>query len=128
MADLFFLYNIFDAAIIPMQGKGCFMNKIFVALIFALAFALPINANASRPEGDLPQYDNLPSSPNMCWENGQFVYCPANAPTKSKKHKNTGEIVVISVAVGAVFVGAMYYIFKKKPSENNPGQVKLMEF
>ena len=44
------------------------------------------------------------------------------------RYKNTGEIVVISVAVGAVFVGAMYYIFKKKPSENNPGQVKLMEF
>ena len=104
------------------------MKKIFATVLFISALAMPICGHANRPDGDLPQYDNLPSNPNMCWENGQLVYCPANAPTKSKKHKNTGEIVVISVAVGAVFVGAMYYIFKKKPSENNPGQVKLMEF
>ncbi|MDE5615711.1 MAG: hypothetical protein K2I81_02665 [Alphaproteobacteria bacterium] len=104
------------------------MKKLFAVTLFALAIFGPAMSYAARPDGDIPQYDNLPSNPNMCWENGQLVYCPANAPTKSKKRKNTGEIVVISVAVGAVFVGAMYYIFKKMPSENNPGQVKLMEF
>lgn len=104
------------------------MKKSFAAILFAFAMFGPMCAHGGRPDGDIPQYENLPSNPNMCWENGQLVYCAANAPTKSKKHKNTGEIVVISVAVGAVFVGAMYYFFKKKPSENNPGQVKLAEF
>jgi len=113
-------------------GKDSEIMKNFSAailLISAIATPMTTHANSVRPDGDLPQYENLPSSPNICLDSaGQPYYCPANAPTKSKKHKNTGEIVMISVAVGAVFVGAMYYFFKKKPSENNPGQVKLMEF
>ena len=36
--------------------------------------------------------------------------------------------ISFDVAAGAVFAGAMYYFFKKQPSENNPGQVKLAEF
>lgn len=106
------------------------MKKSFAAILFAFAMFGPMCANGGRPDGDLPSLnENWQSKPNVCLDaKGQPYYCPANAPTKSKKHKNTGEIVVISVAVGAVFVGAMYYFFKKKPSENNPGQVKLAEF
>lgn len=54
--------------------------------------------------------------------------CRGDTKTHAKKHSDTTKIIVISVAAGAVFAGAMWYIFKKAPSEKNPGQVKLMEF
>ena len=54
--------------------------------------------------------------------------CRGGTKKHAKKHSDTTKIVVISVAAGAVFAGAMWYIFKKAPSENNPGQVKLASF
>lgn len=54
--------------------------------------------------------------------------CRGGTKTHARKHSDTTKIIVISVAAGAVFAGAMWYIFKKAPSENNPGQVKLASF
>lgn len=85
----------------------------------------------------LPAMADRDTSPNSTVEynKGNYEYCNANpsacqggTKTHAKKKSDVTKIVVISVAAGAVFAGAMWYIFKKAPSENNPGQVKLASF
>lgn len=99
------------------------MKKLFSISILCAAILAPTmcNATTSRPDGDVPGNVYPGCTGASCAEKG-------TAKTESKSKNHTGEIVAISVATGVVFVGAMYYFFKKKPSENNPGQVKLAEF
>ncbi len=105
------------------------MKKLFAPILFAVVLFAPTQSHAAgtRPGGDIPHYENLPNNTEMCTAHPEL--CTDAAKTHAKKHKNnTGPIVLVSVAAGAVFAGAMYYFFKKQPSENNPGQVKLAEF
>jgi len=62
---------------------------------------------------------------------GQQVWCYPNAESgkhHSKKKHDSSTMLLVSVAAGAVFIGAMWYFFKKPQSETNPGQVKFAEF
>ena len=106
------------------------MRKFVIMLGFAGALFIPAMTHAAgRPDYEIPNHDYLPSHPNVCLdEKGQEYYCDANVRTSAKKGNDTAKIVVISVATGLVFAGAMWYLFKKRPSENAAGQVKLMEF
>ena len=107
------------------------MKKFWISLCFVGALAVPMCAPhaAGRPDYEIPNHDNLPSNPNICLDSdGMEYYCDANVRTSAKKKSDTGKVVMIAVASGVVFAGAMYLIFRKKPSENAPGQVKLMEF
>ncbi len=108
------------------------MNKLFAAAIF-LATIMPMTARAesTRPgDGSAPSLnENWVSKPNQCLGSDGLPYnCRADVKHKAKKKHDTGTVVMITVATTAVFAGAMYYFFKKRPSENNPGQVKLAEF
>lgn len=98
------------------------MKKIIAALCVSSILIAPIASYCAdyNPGANPPAWKG-----DMC--HGQ-EHCSGTGPTKAKKDKNTGTIVMISVASAAVFAGAMWYIFKKMPSENNPGQVKLAEF
>ncbi len=102
------------------------MKKIIAALCISSILVAPTFADTSRPDNPNPWTGN--SNAEYCLANPDK--CPAAGTTErsAKKHSNTGTIVMISVASAAVFAGAMWYIFKKMPSDNNPGQVKLAEF
>lgn len=104
------------------------MKKLFIFIGLVSILVAPTFARAAtgRPGGDIPSYENVPNNAQYCKDN--LSMCQDTAKTHAKKHSNTGTIIVASVAVGAVFAGAMWYFFKKRPSENNPGQVKLMSF
>lgn len=103
------------------------MKKIIVALCISSVFVTSTFATTGRPDnpsgpwGGNTNIDFCTQFPDKCPEYG-------TTDRKAKKHRNTGTIVMISVASAAVFAGAMWYLFKKTPSENNPGQVKLAEF
>ncbi|MCM1294269.1 MAG: hypothetical protein NC311_01770 [Muribaculaceae bacterium] len=103
------------------------MKKIIAALCVSSILVTSTFAATGRPDGGAEQWIG-PNNADYCLNNPSA--CPeANTSERSaKKHSNTGTIVMISVASAAVFAGAMWYIFKKMPSENNPGQVKLAEF
>ena len=103
------------------------MKKIFAALCILSVLVMPTFADTTT----------RPDKPNQWGGNNNVEYCktyPEKCPDagtsnrKAKKHSNTGTIIVVSVAATAVFAGAMWYFFKKAPSENNPGQVKLATF
>lgn len=111
------------------------MRKTLVIFCFAIALFMPAIVRAGdtspRPEdGGTPALNpNWQSNPNKCLDgSGEWYYCRADTKHKAKKKHDTGTIILISVATTAAFAGAMYYLFKKKPSENNPGQVKFAEF
>lgn len=98
------------------------MKKLFVSLMFVVALVGPATADriSPRPDGDIPNYENLPTNP--CLDGN------CDVRTSAKKHNKTGEIVMISVAAGLLVAGAAWYFFKMRPSENNPGQISLMTF
>ena len=61
---------------------------------------------------------------------GETAWCyptADNASGNSKKNDYT-KTILISAAVGLVFVGVMWYIFKTPKSDNIDGQVKLAAF
>lgn len=106
------------------------MKKIFAALCIFSVLVTPTFANTptTRPS----DYD-----PTQWGGNNNVDFCktyPDKCPDagtsnrKAKKHSDTGTIIMVSVATAVVFAGAMWYIFKKAPSENNPGHVKLATF
>lgn len=99
------------------------MKKILAVFCCAIMLTGPMMA-ATRSDGYLP--GGGPSNHDYCYEHPDE--CQGGTKKHAKKNSNTTKIVVASVAAGAVFAGAMWYIFKKKPSENNPGQVKLAAF
>lgn len=106
------------------------MNKAFAIFLFLTLAAIPTISNASTPRPEDGGMDHGTNQSQWMLCTTMPEKCPEYGTTKThaKKKSDTGKIVLISVATGAVFAGAMYYIFKKKPSENNPGQVKFAEF
>lgn len=102
------------------------MKKILVILCCVMMCTMPAMADRTNSTGQI--YEDIPSNTDLCtqWPEKCLEY--STTKRHAKKKSDTGKIVIISVAAGAVFAGAMYYIFKKMPSENNPGQVKLAEF
>ncbi|MBD5388873.1 LPXTG cell wall anchor domain-containing protein [bacterium] len=98
------------------------MRKLLISMAFLTVFVGPALAEreSPRPDWEIPNYENLPSNP--CLDGN------CDVRTSAKKHSNTGQIVVISVAAGLLVAGAAWYFFKKRPSENNPGQISLMTF
>lgn len=70
-----------------------------------------------------------PCKPNA--DGNMPAFCSAgtvsgNSSPSSKL--STTEWVMISVGVGLAVVAVAAYFWKKKPSENNPGQIALMSF
>jgi len=82
--------------------------------------------------GGVAPCGTIPSSWTNCGTfQGQTVWCyPSAAGVKSapKHNNNSTSTILIAVGAGVIFVGAMWYFFGMKPSTDNPGQVKLMEF
>ncbi len=110
------------------------MKKSFAILLFFTMLIAPATLRAAtspRPDdGNTPSLnENWQSNPNVCLAaDGTSYYCRAATKHKADKKHDTTTIVVVSVATAAAFAGAMYSFFKKRPSENNPGQVKFVEF
>jgi len=100
------------------------MKKILAIICGCLILAGPAMANRDSWNGQ--NYEGLPNNVDLCTKKPEA--CMGGTHTHAHKHSDTAKIVVISVAGAVVFAGAMYYIFKKRPSDNNPGQVKLAEF
>lgn len=94
--------------------------------IFCCAIMLTMPAMADRTTS--PVSDTSANTSNFEYCSNNPDKCSGGRKTHAKKNSNTTTIIVASVAVGAVFAGAMWYFFKKTPSENNPGQVKLASF
>lgn len=108
------------------------MKKFLALLCFSFVLVGPAafadSITSRRPtEGGMVRDENL-NNWDLCTSNPDA--CPARSDSKrhAKKSNHTGTIIVASVAGAAVFAGVMWYVFKKKPSKNNPGQVKLAEF
>lgn len=100
------------------------MKKMLAILCCATMLTMP--AMAGRTEGSITPPDGTVNNYEYCIENPEK--CQGGTKRHAKKGSDVTKIVVISVAAGAVFAGAMWYLFKKEPSENNPGQVKLASF
>ncbi len=105
------------------------MSKFISMALVSMALLIAMPANAARDDGAIDNNGSHSSAICGTDENGAPIYCNqyGGAKAHSNKDHNT-ELLLISVGVGVVFVGAMWYFFHKSPSENNPGQVKLMEF
>jgi len=110
------------------------MPKLFLILsVFLLVLMVgPVRADwCQKTGGGVEQCGTIPSSWSNCGTfQGQDVWCypsSAGAKSPSKSHNSTNTIL-IAAGVGVIFVGAMWYFFGMKPSSDNPGQVKLMEF
>lgn len=107
------------------------MKKALV-IIALCTFAGTANAKwCHKTTGGIELCDTVPSSWGECgtFKDGASIYCPPSGKKKSHAKKDKDSYMVLaSVGVGLVFIGAMYYFFKKKPSENNPGQVTLASF
>lgn len=108
------------------------MMKIFpvFALLLCVSIA-PAHADWCRQEHNgVVQCDSAPASWTNCGEfQGEPIYCypSGGGHSKAKKHDNT-TMILVSAGVGLVVVTAAWYFFKKRPSENNPGQVQLATF
>ncbi len=100
------------------------MKKLLAVICGCLILTGPAMAN--RDNGNGQNYEGLPTNVDLCTKKPEA--CMGGTHTHASKHSDAAKIVVISVAAGVVFAGAMYYIFKKRPSDNKPGQVKLAEF
>lgn len=101
-----------------------------VMLLFAIT---PARADwCHKVGGGIELCDSAPATWSDCGQakDGGTIWCYPQSGGKKKSSKNhdATKVILISVGVGAVFAGAMWYFFHKKPSENNPGQVTLMEF
>lgn len=109
------------------------MNKLIpVFAFFAVLLIAPARADWCRDAtgNGVIQCETIPSSWTQCGEfQGEPIYCypSGGAHSKARKHDNT-TMVWVSVGVGLVVVAAAWYFFKKRPSENNPGQVQLATF
>lgn len=103
------------------------MKKIIAAFCISSILVTSTFAATGRPENPAGPYEGA-TNVEFCLANPDKCPAAGTSERSAKKHSNTGTIVMISVASAAVFAGAMWYIFKKMPSENNPGQVKLAEF
>ena len=108
------------------------MKKYLAVLGILLCTTHAANADwCKKTGGGMAPCDTVPSTWTNCGTapDGQAIFCYPTGSTKShaKKDKNS-YMVLASVGVGVIFVGAMYYFFKKRPSENNPGQVTLASF
>lgn len=102
------------------------MKKMLAIFCCTIMLTMPAMAdgrddynNISGTSGNTSNYEYCKANPELC---------QGGTKKHAKKHSDTTKIIVISVAAGAVFAGAMWYLFKKAPSENNPGQVKLASF
>lgn len=102
--------------------------------IFLLIFTItPARADWCRKTGGGIEICNShPQTWTDCGtaNDGNTIWCypQQGGKKKSSKNSNGTKVVLISIGVGAVFAGAMWYFFRKKPSQNVPGQVSLMEF
>lgn len=109
------------------------MNKIFpVFLLLSWVLIVPARADWCRDpvNGGVVPCASAPDSWSECKDfKGEPIHCypSGGARSKTKKHDNT-TIILVSVGVGAAVVAAAWYFFKKRPSENNPGQVQLATF
>ncbi|MBD5400939.1 hypothetical protein HDR61_04335 [bacterium] len=106
------------------------MNKALAIFLCLTLATTPVISRASTPRPEDGGIDHGTNQSQLYLCTTMPEKCPEYGTTKThaKKKSDTGKIVLISVAAGAVFAGAMYYIFKKTPSETNPGLVKLAEF
>lgn len=113
--------------------KGLDMFKIFpVFALLCCVMITPAHANWCRDpvNGGVVPCESTQTSWSQCGEfQGEPIYCypSGGGRSKAKKHDNT-TMILVSVGVGAVVVAAAWYFFKKRPSENNPGQVQLATF
>ncbi|MDR1071189.1 MAG: hypothetical protein LBL21_00925 [Rickettsiales bacterium] len=109
-----------------------------MAAFLMFLFAIPAHAYQGKCQIDprhfvnCDQYDG-PSNLVDCSNNAGKTWCiPSAAPSHKTKDKNffqttTGRIA-IAAAAGAVFVGAMWYLFRTPRSSNFDGQVRLATF
>lgn len=105
------------------------MKKLIA--VFCCAVMLTLPAMADRTGGTMPGNNGAPNSVgdfDIDYCKTHQDECRGGTKKHAKKSNHTGTIIVASVAGAAVFAGVMWYVFKKKPSDNNPGQVKLAEF
>ncbi len=108
-------------------------HKFIVILVFVVALGGPARAHwcqGPTSHSGISQCNEVPSQWVQCgtFSDGNPIYAQTCSGKKHAKNSNHTKVVLISVGVGAVFLGAMWYFFKKRPSENNPGQVTLMTF
>ncbi len=113
-------------------------RKLAIISVFAIALFGPAHAHWCQGTGagthggtGIVMCDTIPENWQACGEfkDGAPIYSPQCGGGKkhASSHDHT-KVVLISAGVGLVFLGAMWYFFKKRPSENNPGQVTLMTF
>ncbi len=110
------------------------MRNIF--LVFCMCCFLNVRCYADwcrKQGGGVEQCASHPSSWTDCGTfNGETIYCFSQGSTSGGKSHGSGDKVsqkvLISVGIGLAVVAVGYYFFKKKPSQNNPGQISLMEF
>ncbi len=113
-------------------------RNLVIASAFIIAFFGPVHAHwcqgtTSGWHGGtgIVACDTIPDNWVSCgtFDDGNPIYSPqCNTGKRHAKKKDHTKVVLISAGVGLVFLGAMWYLFKKKPSENNPGHVSLMTF
>ena len=95
--------------------------------IFCCGLMLTMPAMATRTDGGpVSNTGGNTSNYEYCMNNPE--QCSGGRKTHAKKNSNTTTIIVASVATAAVVAGLAWYFFKKTPSENNPGQIKLATF
>lgn len=85
-----------------------------------------------KQSGGVEPCASHPSSWSDCGIlNGETIYCYPSGTVSGKSHGSGDKVsqkVLISVGVGLAVVVIGYWVFHKKPSQNNPGHVSLMEF
>jgi hypothetical protein len=111
------------------------MLRIFTVSIVGLFMIAATPARADwchKAGGGIEECASHPSSWSDCGtaKDGNTIWCYPNGTAQKEASKNKSYLTatLITVGVGVVFIGAMWYFFGKSPSENNPGQVTLMAF
>lgn len=106
--------------------------RFSILLLFSFA-AADVHATdwCRKSEGGLEPCGEIPGSYVQCGQfSGEPIWCYPSANTSNNKVKGSKSSsgLIITVAASAVFVGAMWYLFKTPKSPNNEGQVTLATF
>ncbi len=113
------------------------MSKILFTLLFLFMLGIDNSARADwchKPNGGIEPCAGIPSTWTDCgkFTDGATIWCyPSGTQSgghgSSRKDRAT-QRALISIGVGLAVVWGAWYVFKKLPSKNNPGQISLIEF
>jgi len=114
--------------------------KRFILALSIIIFSAAASAEYmcwNPPPQPGPGGQTLPCAPGQGPDNGWVLcndtpgsaYCPPDNGAKKKVHKGTNNTAIaLYVVGGAVFVGAMWYLFRTPKSDHFDNQVKLAAF